>query len=73
MWLGSSGGEIERLSSGLSQFGIVGDPPLEAWNRVRRYASWMRQIRLDEWWALGEDTFPKLRLNSPPGGWFPAS
>ena len=32
----------------------------------------MRQTRVDEWSALGEDTFRKLRVNSPAGGWFPA-
>ena len=55
----------------LYQFRIVGNPPPEVWDRVRRYASWMRGIRVDEGSALGEDTVYKLRLNSPPGGWFP--
>ena len=27
---------------------------------------------MDEWSDLGEDTSNKLRLNSPPSGWFPA-
>ena len=55
-----------------SQFTIVGDPSPEDWSRVRRYASWMRQVRVEEFVTLGEETFNKLRLNSPPGGWFPA-
>jgi len=29
-------------------------------------------LTVDEWHAPGESTFNKLRLNSPPGGWFPA-
>ena len=32
----------------------------------------MRQVSVDERMSLGEETFEKLRLNSPPGGWFPA-
>ena len=32
----------------------------------------MRHVEVGEWRALGEETFNKLRLNSPPGGWFPA-
>jgi len=56
----------------LSQFWIVGDPSLEAWSRVQHYASWMRRAHLDQWWGLGEETLLKLRLNVPPGGWFPA-
>jgi hypothetical protein len=51
---------------------IVKDPSPEAWNTVRRYASWMRQVRVDGGPALREDAFRKLRINSPPGGWFPA-
>ena len=50
----------------------MGDPPPEAWSRAQRYASWIRQTCLDERWVLGEDTLPKLRRNSPTGGWFPA-
>ena len=50
----------------------MGDPSPEAWNRVRRYASWMRQVSVDEWSDVAEDTFRKLRLSSPPSGWFPA-
>ena len=56
----------------LFQFKVVGDPSPEAWDRVRRYASWMRAVRIDENSAIGKDTFCKLRLNSPPGGWFPS-
>ena len=41
------------------------------WNRVKLYASWMRQVEVDEWF-LGEKISNKLRSNSPPGGWFPA-
>ena len=51
---------------------VVGDPSREDWNRVQRYASWMRQVQIDVWRSLGEETFNKLRVNSPPGGWFPA-
>ena len=50
----------------------MGDPSPEAWNRVRRYASWMRQVSVDEWSDVAEDTFRKLHLSSPHGGWFPA-
>jgi len=32
----------------------------------------MRHLRVDEWTPPAEGTFNKLRLNSPPGGWFPA-
>lgn len=32
----------------------------------------MLQVRVDEDFALSEDTFCKLRRNSPAGGWFPA-
>lgn len=32
----------------------------------------MRRVRIGEWSDLGEDTLLKLRLNLPPGGWFPA-
>jgi len=56
----------------LLQLRIVRDPPPEAWNRVRRYASWMHEVHVLEWSTLGEDTFRVLRLNSPAGGWFPA-
>ena len=31
----------------------------------------MRQVHLYDWMHFGEETFKKLRLNSPPGGWFP--
>ena len=55
-----------------SQLTIVGDPSPEDWSRVQRYASWMRQVRVEEITTLGEETFNKLRLNSPSGGWFPA-
>ena len=44
------------------------DPPTEAWKRVQRYASRMRRVGVGD---LAEDTFRKLRLNSPAGGWFP--
>lgn len=65
---------IERSSLGLSQLRIVGDPSPEAWDRVRRYASWMHRLLVDTSGGsvLGEDTLLKLRLNSPVGGWFPA-
>ena len=33
----------------------------------------MREVHVDNWSAPGEDTFHKLRSNSPAGGWFPAS
>ena len=32
----------------------------------------MHEVRVEERMHLGEETFKKLRLNSPPGGWFPA-
>jgi len=32
----------------------------------------MHKILVLEWATLGEGTFHTLRLNSPPGGWFPA-
>ena len=32
----------------------------------------MRQVSVNERMPYGEETFEKLRLNSPPGGWFPA-
>ena len=60
------------LTFGVLQFRIMGDPPPEAWKRVQRYASWMHRVHVDDRSALGEDTFRKLRLNSPVGGWFPA-
>ena len=50
----------------------MGNPSPEAWNRVRRYASWMRRVWLDDELILGEDASSKFRLNSPAGGWFPA-
>ena len=49
----------------------MGDPSPADWSRVQRYASWMHEVKLDRL-LLGEDTLPKLRLNSPAGGWFPA-
>jgi len=51
---------------------IVADPLPEDWNKVQRYAPWMRKVHLDDWLVLGEDAILKLRLNSPVGGWFPA-
>ena len=50
----------------------MGDPPPETWKRVQRYASWMRRVHVDDRSVLGEDTYCKLRLNSPAGEWFPA-
>ena len=32
----------------------------------------MRRVELDGLLVLGEGSLPELRLNSPPGGWFPA-
>ena len=60
-----------HLGLGLFQFRIVGDPSPEAWSRAHRYASWMPGVELDGLFILGEGTLPKLRLNSPAGGWFP--
>jgi len=54
------------------QLRIMEDPPPEAWSRLQRYASWMHHLHVDERLVLGEETFRKLRVNSPPGGWFPA-
>ena len=50
----------------------MADPSPEGWNRVRLYASWMREVNSDDWFVLEEGTLLKLRLNSPAGGWFPA-
>jgi len=54
------------------QFVILGDPSPEAWNKVHRYAPWMRQVRLSWLSPVGDTTILKFRLNSPAGGWFPA-
>ena len=51
---------------------MVGDPSPEDWDRVWRHASWMHRISMESWIVLEEATLNKLRLNSPPGGWFPA-
>jgi len=32
----------------------------------------MREIYVEDWLLLEEETLKKLHLNSPPGGWFPA-
>ena len=64
--------EISNVGSWLFQFRIVEEPSPEAWNRVRRYAFWMRVLNMDERLALGEDAFRRFRLNAPAGGWFPA-
>ena len=32
----------------------------------------MRGLLVNQWSNIGEDVYYKLRLNSPPGGWFPA-
>ena len=50
----------------------MGDPSPGAWSRVHRYASWMHQASVDTCSLLGEETYRKLRLNAPVGGWFPA-
>jgi len=50
----------------------MGDPLPGDWNRVSRYASWMHRVFVEDWMILEEETLNKLRLNSPPGGWFPA-
>ena len=63
---------IGRLRLGFFQFKIVKDPSPEDWSRVRCYASWMRRVHLNELSVLGEGALPKLRLNMPAGGWFPA-
>ena len=47
----------------------MGGPSPEDWNKVRRYASWMRQLYMDEW-PTGMDP-SGFRLLSPAGGWFP--
>ena len=62
----------QTLKFGVTQLRIVGDPSSEAWERVKRYASWMRQVRINERSNAVEETFCKLRLGSPAGGWFPA-
>ena len=48
------------------------DPSPDDWDRVQRYASWMHRVHLEEWTSLGKEAFGKLRINSPPGGWFPS-
>ena len=48
----------------------MGGPSPENWNRVRRYASWMRQLYVEEWPAQIDPS--GFRLLSPAGGWFPA-
>ena len=48
------------------------DPSPETWNRLRRYASWIRRVSLDQREFLGEDTVRQFRLNAPAGGWCPA-
>jgi len=48
----------------------VGGPSPEDWNKVRRYASWMRQLYVDEWPNRVDPS--GFRLLSPAGGWFPA-
>ena len=50
----------------------MGDPSPKDWNRFKHYASWMRQVSLDERTSLGEETSKELHSNIPPGGWFPA-
>ena len=60
------------LKSGSLQFRIVGDPSPEAWERVHRYASWMRRICVGHQEVLGEEAIRQFRLHSPAGGWFPA-
>ena len=32
----------------------------------------MREIYVEDWFLIEEETLNKLHLNSPPGGWFPA-
>jgi len=32
----------------------------------------MHRVCVEDWMILEEETLNKLRLNSPPGGWFPA-
>lgn len=56
---------------GSFQLRIVRDPSPEAWSRVQRYASWMRHVHMDGWFALGDDALTKFRLNTPVDGWFP--
>lgn len=70
-WPGSLIWGSERSSFDF-KFTIVGDPSSEAWSRAHRYASWMRRVEVYDWPVRAEDTYRKLRLNSPAGGWFPA-
>lgn len=48
------------------------DPSPEAWHRLWRYASWMRQLCVDWLSTPEEDALCKLRLNSPASRPFPA-
>ena len=50
----------------------MGDPSPEAWDKAHRYASWMRRVDVEDWPVEAEDTYRKMRLNSPIRGWFPA-
>jgi len=43
-----------------------------AWDRFRRYASWMREVHMDGGLEFRGNTLEQLRSNSPAGGWFPA-
>ena len=54
------------------QLVISGDPSPEAWNKVHRYASWMRKLHLNWFSPIEDDAILKFRLNSPASGWFPA-
>jgi len=72
MWPEFLVGGTKCLKFGSCQFRILGDPSPEAWNKAHRYASWMRYVDVDDWPVDAEDTYHKLRLNSPTGGWFPA-
>ena len=60
------------LKFGVMKIRIVEDPSPEAWNRVRGYASRMRQVRVNDQPNVVVDTFHRFCLSSPPGGWFPA-
>lgn len=57
------------MNSELFQIKIIGNPSQEAWGRVWRYATWMREVGVG-YLALEAKTLQLLLLKAPPGGWF---
>jgi len=50
---------------------IEHDPSTEDWTRLRRYASWMRELHLPPYGKLPDSTLHRLSSNSPGGVLFP--